>query len=151
VRTFQPVAVYQAANRVGAKQGRVAVKDQQIAVKIPKQRRDLEDRMRRPELLALNDLAIAWAQMPADFLLAVADHYTNVLRGQYLQCIPHHALEHAPVTQRLGDQRTAVRRPIVFARREHDCSQGGPRKVERLCHRTTRWNRSVLQRRRQPG
>ena len=59
VRALQAVAVDQAANRIGAKQRRVAVKDEQVAVEVFEERRDLKDRMRRPEKVILNDISIA--------------------------------------------------------------------------------------------
>ena len=126
VRALQPMAVHQAANRIRAKQGCVAVEDEQIAVEVFKQRRHLEDRMRRPEKFVLNGISIARAQMQADFLLAVTDHHINALRRHDPQRVPHYALEHTPLTQRLKDQGTAVRRPGVLAGGEHDRSQAHP-------------------------
>ena len=107
MRLFQTVAVEQSANRGGAKQGRVAVEDEQVPRKVAEQRCSPQDGVARAQELVLDDVVVPLAQARPHLVLAMADDDVDVLGLEQLSGVLDHVVEDDPVAQGLEHHRLA--------------------------------------------
>src|SRR5580700_7275455 len=99
MRLLEIVPVEEAANGGLAKEGRVAVEDEKVAVETLEQRKDLQNSVTGAERFRLGYIMEAGTEVLADVVLPVADDHIDTIRRHEVEHILDYGLQDAAVTE----------------------------------------------------